>query len=66
MGHGEGLAGASDAQQHLLALAIAEPGFKLFYCLRLIAGRLEHSFKLEFGGGPGGGTFLKDGVHKSI
>ena len=49
-----------------LAPAIAEPGFKLFYCLRLIAGRLEHSFKLEFGGGPGGGTFLKDGVHKSI
>ena len=39
--HREGLAGAGDSEQHLLAEALFDSARELVYRLRLIAGRLE-------------------------
>ena len=41
VGHGEGLAGAGDAQQGLVAVALAEAGHQLLDRLGLVAGGLK-------------------------
>ena len=47
LGHGEGLAGAGDPEQHLPALAVMQPSGELVDRLRLIAPRLEVGHEIE-------------------
>ena len=47
MRHGEGLARAGDAQQHLILLALPQPVDELVDRLRLVARRLELGDQLE-------------------
>ena len=48
LGHGEGLAGAGDAQQHLVLLALAQPARELLDGRSLIALRLVIAVNLQF------------------
>ena len=48
LGHGEGLAGAGDTQQHLLVQAVLHALGQLFNGLRLVAGRLIVRYHLKF------------------
>ena len=52
LGHGVGLAGAGDAQQHLLPQAVFDALGQLFDGLGLVAGGLIFAFYLKRGHGP--------------
>ena len=71
LGHGEGLAGAGDAEQNLVALALGQARDQLRYGLGLIPGRgvVGHdaqgpAVRLDEGGGAGKGLHLR-GCHPS-
>jgi hypothetical protein len=47
LGHGEGLAGAGDAQEDLVAVAVGQAAIQLFDGLRLVAAGLVVAIELE-------------------